>query len=128
MWGAERARHDRGGDDVCGSSSDESSWDNDESSDDDVFDAMSAGGGGLFNDDDWCLIARCEVEEASDEWREAFLYCRHDNIECYCVHFGGDEYEGIPEGNYRFDRRACRLYDGDGDLIEVRDVEFMDGK
>ena len=102
-----------------------SSWDDGSSGS--VDDGEGADGvEGVMDDKDWSLVARCEVEEASDEWRAVDIYCRNNNPDRICLHFGDDEYEGLPGGSYRFDRSSCHLYDTDGDLIEVRDVVYLD--
>ena len=50
----------------------------------------------------------------------------HDKPEGICLYFGGSEHEGLPDGTYRFDRDARRLFDNDGDEINVRDFSFDD--
>ena len=130
-WGPEKAREDAEGGEYVSSSDSESvsSWnstmadgDPDESR---YFSGDDEGGDVFMNDKDWSLFVRCEVEEASGEWRGVDVYCLKENPANVCMHFGGEEYEGLPGGTYRFDRSESHLYDADGEIIEIRNVVYV---
>ena len=130
IWGHEKAEQDAVVGEFVSSDSDESdseSWE--ESGGDGSGSESGSAGVGVFRDEDWSLLARCEVEEGhTDEWRGADIWCQRDNPKHICLHLGGDEYEGLPGGTYRFERgdKECILYDGDGEVIEMRDVCFYE--
>ena len=125
-WETEKAREDaEGGEYVSSDVSSDS--DSDESGD---LTGDDEGGDTdmdvVMNDEDRSLFVRCEVEEESGEWRGVDVYCQKENPVNVCMHFGGEEYEGLPGGTYRFDRSESHLYDPDGEIIEIRDVVYVD--
>jgi hypothetical protein len=65
------------------------------------------------------------VGEEDGEWRRADVYSFREKPECICLHFTGTEYEGLPGGSYRLDVDAGRLFDGDGEQIDIRNLVHM---
>ena len=86
---------------------------------------------GLMDDDEWVKIGDCEVMDHWDGnhdamlWREVGVYGRKDQrnpCNRVILWFGGDEYEGMPDGTYRYEKGNGLLLDTDGDPIRHRNM------
>jgi len=88
-----------------------------------------------MSDADWVRVALCEVEDVMEggdsTWREVIILGRKAvrvTSERVRLWFGGKEYDGLPEGSYRFDMVQNRLFDGDGDQIMTRNISLVHDK
>ena len=78
--------------------------------------------GDEFVDSDWEVLAQIKTVEPVAEytagWRPVTLYRLCDDHDRVCLHFGGDQYEGL-DANRPYSFVDGVLFDSDGDRIEL---------
>lgn len=116
MWGVKRVERE-----FQSESESESDWDSGGVSESE----SESVGESLINHSEWEKLGSCEVEEETVPmfFREVDILGRRDKVrgENVCLWFGGDEYEGLPGGKYRFENG--NLYDDENNPILFRDLD-----
>ena len=95
--------------------------------DNEVDGDVDLGRGSVFDDNDYVLIGKIEIQEPDGEWRVVTMF-RDKKYMNIVLHFGGDDYEGINVtggdigvgSGYRM--KDGEMYDDEGDKINSRPV------